>query len=31
MLVLYTAAGGVFFVLQALTLAWRQRRQTVTA
>ncbi|TWF74577.1 short repeat uncharacterized protein DUF308 [Pseudonocardia hierapolitana] len=29
MLVVYTAAGGVFFVLQALTLAWRQRRQTV--
>jgi uncharacterized membrane protein HdeD (DUF308 family) len=30
MLVVYTAAGGVFFVLQALTLAWRQRRRSVT-
>ncbi|MDG4781999.1 DUF308 domain-containing protein [Micromonospora sp. WMMD961] len=29
MLVVYTAAGGVFFVLQAASLAWRQRRQTV--
>jgi uncharacterized membrane protein HdeD (DUF308 family) len=29
MLVVYTAAGGVFFVLQAASLAWRQRRRTV--
>jgi uncharacterized membrane protein HdeD (DUF308 family) len=29
MLVLYTAAGGIFFVLQAAILVWRQRRQTV--
>jgi uncharacterized membrane protein HdeD (DUF308 family) len=29
MLIVYTAAGGVFFVLQAVSLAWRQRRQTV--
>ncbi|XVU28912.1 hypothetical protein ACQPZJ_18185 [Actinoplanes sp. CA-054009] len=27
MLVLYTAAGGTFFVLQSLLLAWRQRRR----
>jgi uncharacterized membrane protein HdeD (DUF308 family) len=26
MLIVYTAAGGVFFVLQAASLAWRQRR-----
>ncbi|MEU5565396.1 DUF308 domain-containing protein [Micromonospora musae] len=26
MLILYTAAGGTFFVLQAVSLAWRQRR-----
>lgn len=26
MLVLYTAAGGTFFILQSLALAWRQRR-----
>ncbi|GAA1269228.1 hypothetical protein GCM10009609_35440 [Pseudonocardia aurantiaca] len=25
----YTTAGGVFFVLQAVSLAWRQRRRTV--
>jgi uncharacterized membrane protein HdeD (DUF308 family) len=31
MLILYTAAGGVFFVLQAASLAWRHRRQTVPA
>ena len=29
MLIVYTAAGGVFFVLQAVSLAWRQRRRTV--
>ncbi|MFE9191715.1 hypothetical protein ACFYL6_19105 [Micromonospora sp. NPDC007208] len=28
-LILYTAAGGVFFVLQAATLAWRLRQRTV--
>ncbi|MEU6207813.1 DUF308 domain-containing protein [Micromonospora musae] len=26
MLILYTAAGGTFFVLQAISLAWRRRR-----
>ncbi|MFI6235478.1 DUF308 domain-containing protein [Micromonospora sp. NPDC050784] len=31
MLILYTAAGGVFFVLQAATLAWRLRQRTVRA
>jgi uncharacterized membrane protein HdeD (DUF308 family) len=31
MLVLYTAAGGLFFVVQAATLAWRRRGRTVTA
>ncbi|MCO1594547.1 DUF308 domain-containing protein [Micromonospora sp. RHAY321] len=31
MLILYTAAGGVFFVLQAVSLAWRQRRRAVRA
>ncbi|WP_436528736.1 hypothetical protein [Actinoplanes sp. HUAS TT8] len=30
MLVVYTAAGGTFFVLQAIGLAWRQRRLRVT-
>jgi uncharacterized membrane protein HdeD (DUF308 family) len=29
MLIVYTAAGGVFFVLQAGSLAWRQHRRTV--
>lgn len=29
MLVVYTAAGGVFFVLQAASLAWRRRGHTV--
>lgn len=29
MLVVYTAAGGVFFVLQAASLVWRQRRRSV--
>ena len=31
MLILYTAAGGVFFVLQAASLAWRQRRRAAHA
>jgi hypothetical protein len=31
MLILYTAAGGTFFVLQAAGLVWRRRRQTVPA
>jgi uncharacterized membrane protein HdeD (DUF308 family) len=31
MLILYTAAGGTFFVLQAASLMWRRRRQTVPA
>jgi hypothetical protein len=31
MLILYTPAGGIFFVLQAESLVWRQRRQTVPA
>ncbi|MCS7475294.1 DUF308 domain-containing protein [Umezawaea endophytica] len=31
MLVLYTAAGGLFFVLQAAILAWRRRGRPVTA
>ncbi|MEH1168693.1 DUF308 domain-containing protein [Micromonospora sp. CPCC 205539] len=29
MLIVYTAAGGIFFVLQAASLAWRQRRRVV--
>jgi uncharacterized membrane protein HdeD (DUF308 family) len=30
-LIMYTAAGGGFFVVQAATLAWKQRRRALAA